>query len=111
MAKNVIRADTSRIIAGNGATAQAAGTMFKLGTDQIVVALQDIAANGTGLCLREGQVVYTKETGTAWTVGQIIYWDDSAKKLTHTATSNTRAGICPVAAASGDATGHVDLQT
>lgn len=34
-----------------------------------------------------------KATGQAWAVGAAIYWDDSAKKFTTTATDNTKCGI------------------
>lgn len=33
-----------------------------------------------------------KATGEAWTVGQAIYWDNTAKKFTTTASGNTKCG-------------------
>lgn len=50
-----------------------------------------------------------KATGTAWTKGDVLYWDDTAKKYTKTSTSNTLAGFAYEDAASGDATGSVLL--
>jgi predicted RecA/RadA family phage recombinase len=57
----------------------------------------------------EGVHELAKETGTAWTQGQKLYWDDTAKLITHTATSNLFVGHATVAAASGDAVGLVRL--
>jgi len=50
-----------------------------------------------------------KATGATWTVGQLLYWDNSAFKFTTTATSNTRVGIAASVQASGDTTGVVRL--
>jgi predicted RecA/RadA family phage recombinase len=50
-----------------------------------------------------------KATGEAWTLFAKVYWDDTAKKMTTTATSNTLRGVAAKAAASGDTTGWVLL--
>lgn len=50
-----------------------------------------------------------KATGTAWTKGDVLYWDSSAKKFTKTATGNARVAAAAADAASGDATGSVLL--
>lgn len=50
-----------------------------------------------------------KATGQAWTEGQLLYWDNTAKNFTTTATSNTRVGCAAVAAQSADTTGTVRL--
>ena len=50
-----------------------------------------------------------KATGTAWTEGEILYWDNSAFDFTTVSTSNYRVGCAAVAAASGDTTGTVRL--
>lgn len=42
-------------------------------------------------------------------VGDLIYWDDTAKNVTKTTTSNTKVGVCVKAAGSGDATMRVRL--
>lgn len=57
----------------------------------------------------EGVHSLVKATGTAWTEGCLLYWDDSAKKITTVSTSNYRIGFAVVAAASGDTTGKVKL--
>lgn len=50
-----------------------------------------------------------KATGATWAEGQNLYWDDTAKKFTPTATNNYYAGVAMAAAASGDATGTIRL--
>ena len=55
-----------------------------------------------------GVVSLAKATG-AWTEGALLYWDNSAKNVTTTSTSNYRIGCAAKAAASGDATGLVRL--
>lgn len=57
----------------------------------------------------EGVHLLPKATGTAWLEGQILYWDDTAKKITTVSTSNYRVGCAVAAAASGDTTGKVKL--
>lgn len=52
-----------------------------------------------------------KATGTAWTVGVRIYWDDTAKNCTTNAAAgaNKLIGVAVAAAASGDTVGRVKL--
>lgn len=63
-------------------------------TGYVGVAQGDIAATtGTGTVLTRGVVNAAKTAGEAFTVGQILYWDPSARSLTGTNTTvNTRAG-------------------
>lgn len=51
----------------------------------------------------------TDASTQAWTEGQLLYWDDTAKKFTVTATSNTKKGVAAAAKASTAATGRVKL--
>lgn len=55
-----------------------------------------------------GRIEYAKATG-AWVAGDELYWDNSAAKFTKTQAGNTHAGIAAQDAASGDATGIIDL--
>jgi len=57
----------------------------------------------------EGVHYLPKATGTAWTEGQLLYWDDTAKKVTTVSTSNYRIGCASAAAASGDTSGYIKL--
>lgn len=50
-----------------------------------------------------------KATGAAWTQGQKIYWDDTAKNCTGTVGTNKLIGVATQAAASGDTVGRVRL--
>ena len=56
----------------------------------------------------EGVFEMTKATG-AITQGAKVYWDNTNKNVTTTATANTLIGAATVAAASGDATVPVRL--
>lgn len=51
----------------------------------------------------------THATTQAWTEGQLLYWDDTAKTFTITATSNTKKGVAAEAKVSTAATGRVKL--
>ncbi|NEW96639.1 DUF2190 family protein [Rhodopseudomonas sp. BR0G17] len=50
-----------------------------------------------------------KATGAAWAEGDYLYWDNTAKNLTKTATNNLRVGVAVSAAASGDAVGAAKI--
>lgn len=56
----------------------------------------------------EGVFTLAKASG-AWTVGAKLYWDDTNKNVTTTASGNTLIGRAAAAAASGDTTGNVLL--
>lgn len=58
---------------------------------------------------RTGVHTVPKATGAAWTEGAILYWDNTAKNFTTTATSNFRVGFAAAAAASGDDHGDACL--
>lgn len=59
----------------------------------------------------EGVHQLTKATGagTALTLGGIVYWDDSAKKITGVSSGNTAIGWAVEAAGTSAATGKVKL--
>lgn len=59
---------------------------------------------------RRGQLRDVPKAGSqAWTQGQKLYWDDTAKNFTTTVGSNTVQGSALVAALSADTTGFVVL--
>jgi predicted RecA/RadA family phage recombinase len=72
------------------------------------VAVTDVANGAEGEFSIEGVYTLPKATG-ALTQGAKVYWDNSAKKVTATATDNTLIGCALKAAASGDATAVVRL--
>lgn len=73
---------------------------------------QDAAASGASVVLSlTGIVQLAKTTGAAWTVGALIYWDDTNKKAITTSSGNKLIGVAAAAAASGDTTGQVRLNS
>jgi len=57
----------------------------------------------------EGVFDLPKATGAAWTVGQRLYWDDTAKVLTGTASTNKLVAVAVAAADSAAAVGRARL--
>jgi predicted RecA/RadA family phage recombinase len=84
------------------------GLAYKIGS-LVVIATADVDQTLPFAALTEGVVQIVKATGAAWTEGEKIYWDNSAKKFTATSGGNTLVGVAAVAAESGDATGVVRL--
>lgn len=73
------------------------------------VASADAATGADVETVLEGVFTLAKATGAAWTVGAIIYWDNTAKNCTTTASTNKLIGVATAAAASGDTVGNVRL--
>jgi predicted RecA/RadA family phage recombinase len=75
------------------------------------VASNDYANGEEGEFQVAGAFDLTRETGagTGWTQGALIYWDNTNKRVTKTATGNKLIGIGAKAAADNDATGRVRL--
>lgn len=85
--------------------------LFYLINGVVWLALNTALANADNIFVYAAdQVRVPKATGTAWSPGDKIYWDDTAKNFTKTVGSNTLAGIVNEAAASGDAEGIIDLR-
>lgn len=59
----------------------------------------------------EGVFTLPRTTGgsTAWAVGDRIYWDDTAKTCTKTASTNKLIGVAVAATTDGATTGNVRL--
>ena len=83
-------------------SAVAAGDVVILGT-LCGIANLDIPANTLGALALTGVFEIVKATG-AITVGAKVYWDNSAKNVTTTASSNTAIGVAFAEAGSSDAT-------
>ena len=75
------------------------------------VAATDVASGEEGEFQVEGVFDLVRQVGgsTGWTQGTLIYWDNTTKVITKTATSNKLIGVSVRAAADGDATGRVRL--
>lgn len=67
----------------------------------------DVAAAATGTLAVTGVHELTSDTGTAYAVGDILYWTGTT--LTKTSTGNTRAGVCWAAKVSGGTTALVNI--
>lgn len=71
-----------------------------------LVAIAAVLSGGSGQGRRRGVMDVPKATGEAWTQGVKIYWDNTAKKLTTTAASNTLVGAAAQGQASADTVGR-----
>ncbi|WP_274626568.1 DUF2190 family protein [Arvimicrobium flavum] len=77
--------------------------------DLFGVAVTD-AASGAKLQLKTtGVFDLAKTSAQAWTPGVVIYWDNTTKKATTTATSNKVIGVALLDAANPSASGRVRL--
>ncbi len=90
--------DTIDYTPGSNTTA---GTVVVQG-DLIGVARVYIPANTLGALAVEGVFDFPKPGATAYTVGTIVYWDDTNDRVTTTASGNKLLGKVVRAAASAD---------
>lgn len=88
--------------------AVAAGAGFQVG-GLFAVAANAAASGAEVVGVTEGVFILPKATGSAWTPGQIIYWDNSAKNCTTTTGSNLKMGHATEAAGSSADSGVVRL--
>lgn len=88
--------------------AVAAGDVVLMGSVGIGVAQTAIAANVKGSLIVDGVIEHAKAAG-AVTAYAKVYWDNTNKVLTTSASGNTLAGYAVAAAASGDATAVIKL--
>jgi predicted RecA/RadA family phage recombinase len=84
------------LLAGTGAAAR------------FVVAMQTAASGGLVEVLAEG-IVDLPKAAVAIALGDVAYWDDTAKNVTNVVSTNTKIGIFIAAAVSGASTGRVRL--
>jgi predicted RecA/RadA family phage recombinase len=73
------------------------------------VATKDILSGVRGNFKTRGVFTLAKNSAEAWTEGAKIYWDNTAKQCTTTATSNSLIGVAAAAAANPSSTGDVRL--
>lgn len=71
---------------------------------QVLVAINKTAADEENVFAYRGRVELDKTAALAINVGDVVYWDDTAKEANKTATANTKGGICVEDAAAADAT-------
>ena len=77
--------------------------------DLVGVVLRPLAAGELGSVAVDGVFDFAKNTGVAYTVGTILYWDDTNNVVTSTATGNKQIGKVVRAAASADTTVRMRL--
>ena len=77
--------------------------------DLVGVVLRPLAAGELGALAVDGVFDFAKNTGVAFTVGTILYWDDTNNVVTSTATGNKQIGKVVRAAASADTTVRMRL--
>ncbi|MTH57646.1 DUF2190 family protein [Paracoccus litorisediminis] len=73
------------------------------------VAVHDAASVASVEISLRGAYRMTKAAGSAWTVGARLYWDDTAKAVTATASTNKLIGVAIEAADSAATSGAVLL--
>lgn len=78
-------------------------------TGRVGVALEAIPNGSTGSLAVAGVWELPAVTGTAFSVGDTLYWDDTANNLTKTSASNTVAGWCFAVKASAGTTALVKI--
>jgi predicted RecA/RadA family phage recombinase len=85
------------------ASALASGDVVVQG-DLVGVALRPLAAGETGALAVDGIFDFNKSTGVAFTVGTLLYWDDTNNVVTTTSAGNKAIGKVVRAAALADTT-------
>jgi predicted RecA/RadA family phage recombinase len=73
------------------------------------VATGTFASGEQGEFKTTGVFDLAKTSAQAWTVGAKLYWDNTAKEVTTTGTSNTLIGCAVAVAANPSSTGRVRL--
>lgn len=79
------------IFAIASASAASGGTV-----EGVTVGVFDLLAEGAG-------------SGQAFAIGEAVYWDDTAKRVTKTSTNNTKIGVAVAAKATADVVARVRL--
>lgn len=97
-----------RYIDHTPAGALASGDVVVQG-DLVGVVERPLAAGELGALAVDGVFDFTKNTGVAYTVGTILYWDDTNNVVTTTASGNKQIGKVARAAASADTSVRVRL--
>ena len=87
----------------------AVGDVVPIGATCVGVAKTAIVSGEVGAVATEGLFTVASDTGTAWTLGDVVYWDNEDNYATKTATGNTRMGIAVAGKLSAATTGRVLL--
>jgi predicted RecA/RadA family phage recombinase len=106
MAKNYIQEGDTLTITAPYAVASGGGLLVG---SLFAVALVALSNGASGSCMTEGVFELTKNSAEAWTVGQKIYWDNTAKVCTSTVATNVLIGCATEPAANPSSVGRVRL--
>lgn len=84
----------TRTVPTGGASGNDVYVLASGATGYVGIWLDDYSAAATGVLAIEGVFELTKQTGTGtgYTAGQLVYWDDSSNRVEPGATGNTRLG-------------------
>jgi predicted RecA/RadA family phage recombinase len=108
MAQNIIQdGDIIDFVNGTGATVTS-GSGVLIGV-RLGVALLDIANGATGACAVSKVAELPKLSTDVVAQGAALYWDNTNKRLTTTASGNTLAGYAFKAAGNGVSTVNIKL--
>lgn len=108
MAKNYVQEGDVIDYANASGSTITSGTPVLIGA-RLGVALADIANGSTGSVQVEGVFTITKLGTDNVTAGALLYWDNTNKRLTTTASGNTLAGFAVAAAGSGATTVNIKI--
>jgi len=103
--KNFVAAGSAITVPAPAAVSSGAGVLV----GAIFGVANGSATSGADVVLSVVGVFDLPKAAGAITLGAAIYWDNSAKAVTTTATDNTRIGAAVAAAGAGDATERVRL--
>lgn len=98
--KNYIQEGDRLQYANSSGSTITSGTPILVG-ERLGIATGDIADGTTGILAMEGVFSIAKLSTDVVTQGALLYWDDTNKRLTLTATANTLAGYAQSAAGNG----------
>lgn len=104
--KNAV--SSGNVIPHTPTAAVSSGAVVLIGT-KIGVAVADIAANATGSLQVVGEFQVAKLSTDAVAQGAALYWDNTSKRLTTTASGNTYAGFATQAAGAGTSVVNIKI--
>lgn len=108
MARNYIMSGDVLDYTNTTGSALASGAMVLIGV-RVGVVLSDIANGATGSARVRGVFSIAKLSTDTPAQGAALYWDNTNKRLTTTASGNTLAGYAAKAAGSGATTVEISI--
>lgn len=107
MKNQVYKGDSIDVIAPAGGATSGAGLL--VGAALFGIASTTVAAGAYVTLAMRGVFDVAKVSAQAWSVGDLIYWDNTAKNFTTTASANTKVGVAVAAAANPSTVGRVRI--